>query len=94
MEQISAKVLLEKIANGEQLNIIDIREHEEVQFGKLAMATHIPMNEIPDHMHEFKVDETYYIICAHGVRSERVTEYLLEHDFKAVNVTGGMAEIM
>ncbi|UBH21726.1 rhodanese-like domain-containing protein [Macrococcus armenti] len=92
MLEISSKDFVRKLQS-ESLNVIDVREDFEVQMGMIEGALHIPMNTIPDHMHELKIDETYYIVCAHGVRSERVTEYLMEHDFKAVNVQGGMAEI-
>ncbi len=91
--EISAGELLNKLEQGEHPHIIDIREDFEVQMGMLKTAVHIPMNEIPNAMPELKVNEPYYILCAHGVRSEKVTEYLREHDFDAYNVLGGMAAI-
>ncbi|KAA1038392.1 rhodanese-like domain-containing protein [Macrococcus equipercicus] len=91
--EITAGELIRKLEQGEIPNIIDIREDFEVQMGMLDAAVHIPMNEIPDNMHTLKVNEPYYILCAHGIRSEKVTEYLREHDFNAYNVIGGMAAI-
>ncbi|GGB02753.1 rhodanese-like domain-containing protein [Macrococcus hajekii] len=88
---ITPQELTSKMDHGEPIHIIDIREDYEVQTGMLKGAEHIPMNTIPDHMHTFKQGEPYYIVCAHGVRSEKVTDYLREHDFDAYNVTGGMA---
>jgi len=88
--EISPQGLIKKM-DSEDPHIIDVRENYEVQMGVLKGATHIPMNTIPEHMPEFKQDEPYYIVCAHGVRSEKVTEYLRDHDIKAFNVTGGMA---
>lgn len=92
MLEISSKAFIEKLQQ-EPLNIIDIREDFEVQMGMLEGAVHIPMNTIPEHLNELDDDETYYIVCAHGVRSEHVTYYLTEQQYKAVNVQGGMAEI-
>ena len=34
--------------------------------------------------------ETYYIVCAGGVRSAKVVEYLEANGIDAVNVEGGM----
>ncbi|TDM04745.1 rhodanese-like domain-containing protein [Macrococcus carouselicus] len=82
---------MQKMESDESMHIIDIREDYEVQTGMLKGAEHIPMQTIPDHMHTFRQNEPYYIICAHGVRSEKVTGYLRDHDFEAYNVTGGMA---
>ncbi|MGZ9849403.1 rhodanese-like domain-containing protein [Macrococcus psychrotolerans] len=92
MLEISSKAFIDKLQH-EPLNIIDIREDFEVQMGMLEDALHIPMNTIPEHLNELDSDKTYYIVCAHGVRSERVTQYLTEQHYKAVNVQGGMAEI-
>lgn len=91
---ITAAELLKLIDSNETIHIIDIREDYEVAGGKLETAAHIPMGMIPDQMPTFKQNEPYYIICAHGVRSEKVTEYLREHDFEAYNVLGGMASFM
>ncbi|WP_420493853.1 rhodanese-like domain-containing protein [Macrococcus psychrotolerans] len=92
MLEISSKAFIDKLQH-EPLNIIDIREDFEVKMGMLEDALHIPMNTIPEHLNELDSDKTYYIVCAHGVRSERVTQYLTEQHYKAVNVQGGMAEI-
>lgn len=91
---ITVEKLIELIDSNAPIHIIDIREDEEVAHGMLKAAEHIPMGDIPDHMPEFKQNEPYYIICAHGVRSEKVTEYLREHDFEAYNVVGGMAALL
>lgn len=92
MLEISSKAFIDKLQH-EPLNIIDIREDFEVQMGMLEDALHIPMNTIPEHLNELDSDKTYYIVCAHGVRSEHVTQYLSEQNYKVVNVQGGMAEI-
>ena len=92
MLESSSKAFIDKLQH-EPLNIIDIREDFEVQMGMLEDALHIPMNTIPEHLNELDSDKTYYIVCAHGVRSEHVTQYLSEQNYKVVNVQGGMAEI-
>lgn len=69
-----------------------MREDHEVALGVIPGAKHIPMGEIPNELDHFSKDQTYYIVCAGGVRSARVVDYLNDHDIDAVNVEGGMNE--
>lgn len=74
--------------------IIDVREPYEWEAGHLDKAHHIPMNTVPSRMDELDKTKTMYIICAHGVRSWHVTQYLLGNGFdNVINVEGGMADI-
>ncbi|HEH3208983.1 TPA: rhodanese-like domain-containing protein, partial [Staphylococcus aureus] len=44
----------------------------------------------PDNLNSFNKNEIYYIVCAGGVRSAKVVEYLEANGIDAVNVEGGM----
>lgn len=83
------KNLLEE---GETLNIIDVREDEEVAQGMITEAVHIPMGEIPDHLDNLDKNQEYIIICRSGRRSENVSHFLQEQGFKVKNMLGGMLE--
>src|SRR6478736_5045367 len=67
-----------KLEAGENLEIVDVREDEEVQTGMIEDAKHIPMNEIPVHLDEFDKDKEYILVCRSGRRSENVCNYLQE----------------
>ncbi|AMA74140.1 MULTISPECIES: rhodanese-like domain-containing protein [Aneurinibacillus] len=74
--------------------IMDVREPYEWEAGHLDKAHHVPMNTVPERLAELNKTETMYIVCAHGVRSWHVTQYLLGNGFEhVINVEGGMAEI-
>jgi rhodanese-related sulfurtransferase len=74
--------------------IMDVRELHEWEAGHLAKAHHVPMNTVPEHLEKLDKTKVMYIVCAHGVRSWHVTQYLLGNGFEnVVNVEGGMAEI-
>ncbi|KWX87436.1 sulfurtransferase, partial [Paenibacillus riograndensis] len=45
--QITAQELRQRLESGEDLVLIDVREDEEVAFGMIPGAKHIPMGEIP-----------------------------------------------
>jgi rhodanese-related sulfurtransferase len=84
--------LLEKLSKGESLELIDVREHEEVAHGVVPGAKHIPMGEIPARMDDLNQEKEYIFICRSGKRSENVCYYLQEQGYKCVNMIGGMLE--
>ncbi|MBM6616377.1 rhodanese-like domain-containing protein [Bacillus suaedaesalsae] len=89
---ITPKELKEKLSKGENLEIIDVREHEEVAQGMIPGAKHIPMNEIPSRLEELDVEKEHIFICRSGRRSENVCHYLHDQGYKVVNMVGGMLE--
>lgn len=90
MREITPLELEEKIKNSEKLNMIDVREDEEVAEGMIPGAKHIPMMQIPERLEELQKDEEYIIICRSGNRSGRVCQFLEANGFNVVNLTGGM----
>ncbi|MCG7407646.1 rhodanese-like domain-containing protein [Paenibacillus sp. ACRRX] len=89
--QINVSELKLRLERGEALNLIDVREHEEVAQGIIPGAKHIPMNEIPDRIQEVERTSEIIFICRSGYRSERVCEYLQHLGIEgAVNMEGGM----
>lgn len=92
MKKVKRDSIEQKIKNDEEINLIDVRETEELEVKKIPEAKHIPIGEIPEHLNEFNKDETYYIICERGNRSGEVTEYLENQGYDAVNVVDGMTD--
>lgn len=92
MESISVDQLKEKVLDANPVNIVDVRTDEETALGIIPGAKTIPMDQIPDNLNQFNKDETYYIICAAGMRSAKVVKYLEDQGIHAVNVDGKMNE--
>lgn len=93
---IYASDFVKKLEQGEldQSFIIDVREPFEWEQYRLAQATLISMNTIPSKLTELPADRDIYLVCAHGVRSWHVMNYLLQNGLqRVINVEGGMAEI-
>jgi rhodanese-related sulfurtransferase len=93
---ITAVEFVEKFVNGDldQTEIIDVREPYEWEMYHLEKAKLIPMNTIPEHTDQLRGDKTIFLVCAHGVRSWHVMNYLLQNGVNnVVNVEGGMAEV-
>lgn len=73
---------------------IDVREPFEWEEEHIASMLHIPMQEVPNRHIELDQQKKIYVLCAHGVRSEKVSQYLEQKGFQQViNVAGGLAEV-
>ncbi|MCH4477044.1 rhodanese-like domain-containing protein [Staphylococcus haemolyticus] len=92
MESITIDQLKEKVLESNPVNIVDVRTDEETTMGVIPGAKTIPMDQIPDNLNHFSKSETYYIICAAGMRSAKVVKYLEDQGVHAINVEGGMNE--
>ncbi|WP_245777489.1 rhodanese-like domain-containing protein [Lentzea xinjiangensis] len=70
--------------------LLDVREQDEWDAGHAPGALHIPMSEIAARLEEVPNDVQLYVVCRAGGRSARVTQYLNQNGWEAVNVEGGM----
>lgn len=87
----TAEQLKARLDAGEKPYLIDVREDDEVIFGMIEGAVHIPMGQIPSRMGEIPRDREVVFICRSGSRSGRVCEFLAQQGFDhTVNMAGGM----
>jgi len=93
MKQITTEQLNALLENGEQLNIIDVREPEELQMtGKIEGAINKPLSLLEFTMNELDKNKEYVIVCRSGGRSQRACQFLESHGYKTTNVAGGMLD--
>ncbi len=76
----------QRLADGWML--LDVRSDDEWADGRIADATHIPMQEVMARLEE--VQDRVVCVCAVGARSARVTAYLTGQGRDAVNLQGGL----
>ena len=69
--------------------LIDVREPHEFAAARLPSAISIPQADLADRIQELPRDRDLLIVCAHGVRSLRVTHYLLWYGFRSVTSLDG-----
>lgn len=90
-QDISGEELQKMLAQGENLQIIDVREPFEYEAGHIKEARLIPMGEIPNKLGELDRNQTLVVVCASGSRSAQVAQYLVEQGYTRVkNLAGGM----
>lgn len=92
MKELTAKEVQEKLDAKEQLDIIDVREEEEVAQGIIPGAAHIPLDTIPAHVEELDKDKSYILVCRSGGRSGKAQDFLQQKGFDVTNMTGGMLD--
>ena len=76
--------------------VLDVRTEEEYfgPLGHIDGAILIPIDELEKRLNELEIykEETIYVVCRSGNRSNFGKNILNENNFKAVNVDGGMLE--
>jgi adenylyltransferase/sulfurtransferase len=71
--------------------ILDVREPHETAICHVPGAEMIPMRQIPEHLTSLSRDQHLLVMCHHGGRSLRVTQYLRAQGFDHVsNIAGGI----
>lgn len=88
---IDPEALSVRLAKGDPLVVLDVREGWEVEIAALEGSTHIPMAEVPRRHSDLPRDRDIVVLCHHGMRSAMVAEYLRSAGFsRAINLTGGI----
>lgn len=80
-----------RLARGEPLLLLDVREPWEVEIAVLEGAATMPMSSIPARHAELPTNQTIVVYCHHGARSAMVCDYLRAAGRAAVvNLAGGI----
>lgn len=89
----SNEELEKKLAEDENIVIIDVRETAEYAFHHIPNAISIPLGELEERVNELDKDHNIFVICRTGSRSDLACQKLTEKGFKHVyNVVPGMSE--
>jgi rhodanese-related sulfurtransferase len=90
MKQMTVKEVETLLNEGKKLNIIDVREVDEVAVGKIPGVLNMPLGLVEFRMHELDKSKEYIMVCRSGGRSGRATQFLESYGFNVINMTGGM----
>ncbi|GAA0330406.1 rhodanese-like domain-containing protein [Bacillus carboniphilus] len=92
MKQLTAKEVETMLIENKDLNLVDVREVDEVAAGKIPGAIHIPLGLLEFRMHELDKSKEYIMVCRSGGRSGRACQLLESNGFKVINMAGGMLD--
>jgi len=92
--EISAADLKAMIDTGDSPTLLDVREPREFATAQIIGSKHIPMGEVPARAgQELKPEQHIVVVCHHGVRSLKVTNWLRQRGFeKTQSLRGGIDE--
>lgn len=89
--QIEPRELDRRRRAGEDIAILDIREPWEIELCAIDGSLAIPMPGLVERIGEVPRDRPVVVLCHHGVRSLRATEWLRRQGYdNAINLAGGI----
>ena len=92
MEEITPAELKQRLDKGDDIQIVDVREDNEVAIGRIPNSIHIPLGQILARMDEIDPNRETVVHCKMGGRSARAIDAMQRSGFqgKLVNLKGGI----
>jgi len=92
MQEMTATELKQKLDNGEDIQIIDVREPNEYETARIPNSIHIPLGQILNRMSEIDPSRETVVHCKMGGRSAKAIEALTRAGFSGnlTNLKGGI----
>ncbi|HET9528437.1 MAG TPA: rhodanese-like domain-containing protein [Pyrinomonadaceae bacterium] len=82
MEEITSTELKQRLDKGDDIQIIDVRENNEVAIARLPNSVHIPLGQVLTRMNEIDPTRETVVHCKMGGRSARAIDALQRSGFK------------
>jgi len=79
-----------RLARGETLHLVDVREPWETELCRIDGSLNIPLGQLPGRAGDVPDDAPVVVICHHGARSAQATQFLRARGVRAINLTGGI----
>jgi adenylyltransferase/sulfurtransferase len=92
MEEITATDLKQRLDSGDDIQIIDVREPNEFEIGRIPDSNLIPLGQVVNRMSEIDPGRETVVHCKLGGRSAKAIEALQRAGFsgRLVNLKGGI----
>jgi rhodanese-related sulfurtransferase len=92
MREITATELKQRLDNGDDIQIVDVREANEVAVAKIPNTIHIPLGQVINRMSEIDPTRETVVHCKMGGRSARAIDALQRSGFNGelLNLAGGI----
>lgn len=92
MKTMTTQQVQELVESKQAINLIDVRETNEVAAGKIPGAINIPLGLLEFRMTELDKSKEYIMVCRSGGRSGQATNFLENQGYKVTNMDGGMLD--
>ncbi|MGH9881074.1 MAG: rhodanese-like domain-containing protein [Pyrinomonadaceae bacterium] len=90
--EITATELKQRLDSGADIQIVDVREANEVAIAKIPNTIHIPLGQVTNRMSEIDPNRETVVHCKGGVRSAMAIQALKRSGFTGdlTNLKGGI----
>ncbi|GAA4376680.1 rhodanese-like domain-containing protein [Hymenobacter koreensis] len=90
--ELTPEQLRDRLAAGENLQLIDVRQPEEFEYCRIEGSVLVPLDDLARRAEEIADDRPVVLICHHGVRSAQALAYLQHrHELtNLLNLRGGI----
>jgi adenylyltransferase/sulfurtransferase len=89
--EVSAAEARRMVSEDPAVQFVDVREPHERQARHIPGTIHIPLGELPRHLHRLDPDRPVIVHCRSGVRSAAACQLLEKMGFRQVyNLRGGI----
>ena len=75
-----------------QIQLVDVRETDEYEAGRIAGARHVPLAQLPAEVAELERERPIVFYCRSGSRSAMAAEAFRGAGFDAHNMVGGLLD--
>ena len=92
MEEITPAELKQRLDKGDDIQIVDVREDNEVAYCRIPDSIHIPLGQVLNRMNEIDPNRETVVHCKMGGRSSRAIDAMKRSGFqgKLMNLKGGI----
>src|SRR5215813_7446063 len=92
MDEITPAELKQRLDNGDDIQIVDVREDNEFAFSRIPNSIHIPLGQVLSRMSEIDPSRETVVHCKMGGRSARAIDALQRSGFtgRLMNLKGGI----
>lgn len=94
IQELSPEQLQERLARGDDVVVVDLRQGWEYQAGHIPGAISLFIEEVPLRLHELPLDTDIVLQCWHGHTSLDVAAFAITQGWQAeriASLSGGMA---
>ena len=89
--EITATELAARLAKGDAVVVLDVREPWEFDIASLPNTTLVPLQSLPSAINRLDPDAEYVVICHHGSRSDMAANWMRSQGYASVrNLVGGI----
>ena len=92
LPELSPEELNSRLASGEDIQLIDVRQPEEYDYCRITGSHLIPLGELAQRVNELDETRPIVLVCHHGVRSMQALAFLQHrHNMtNLLNLRGGI----